>query len=54
MESRSPFRLNNRVFYHVGRLGYDIDEMAALLLMLPADFLETYGVKPGPRLRLVK
>lgn len=50
----SPTIFRDALYHHSGRLGYDVDEMASLLMMLPGEFVETYGSKPGPRLRLVK
>ena len=46
-----PATLRDALEYHVGRLGYSADDMAKLLMMLPREFADMYGVRP--RLRLV-
>ena len=48
----TPSLLTAALRYHLTELGYSFEELAALLLMEPAEFEDTYTVRP--RLRLVK
>lgn len=48
----TPAVLSAALEYHLSALGYTVEELAALLLMEPFEFQETYA--PRPRLRLVK
>jgi len=52
----TPSALGAAIAYHLGPLGYTIEEMAALLMMESGEFRETYSpqpTNPPPRLRIV-
>lgn len=57
----NPSTLSEAVRYHLGELGYSLEEVAKLLMLAPAEFVQMYQcnpvINPGgerPKLRIVK
>jgi Zn-dependent peptidase ImmA (M78 family)/DNA-binding XRE family transcriptional regulator len=48
----TPAILHEALNYHLSQLGYDLEDLATLLMMKPDEFQNTYSIRP--RLRLVK